>query len=162
MVGLKFKVKLSSSKKHIYRTFKPKKVSRLVIGKVIYVDDAYGVELHMDTYEYKPGEHKFKDVLILPFTKESYNIKGVKDVFSREKDEHNHYVHYIRSEFKAKIFPGDSSKLLPFALNVYVSGYICTLNDKPVFSFHKLIPVSKRKLKDEVYHTTGLEVSDDE
>lgn len=69
---------------------------------------------------------------ILPFTKRSYDLKGKTSIFSKTKGKYG-YTRHIRTEDKAKVFPGDSDKYVPFAPNWMVKGNI--INDKGILKF---------------------------
>ena len=69
---------------------------------------------------------------ILPFTKRSYDLKGKTSIFSKTKGKYG-YTRYVRTEDKAKVFPGDSDKYVPFAPNWMVKCDI--INDKGILKF---------------------------
>ena len=69
---------------------------------------------------------------ILPFTKRSYDLKGKTSIFSKTKGKYG-YTRHVRTEDKAKVFPGDSDKYVPFAPNWMVKGNI--INDKGILKF---------------------------
>ena len=69
---------------------------------------------------------------ILPFTKKSYDLKGKTSIFSKTKGKYG-YTRHVRTEDKAKVFPGDSDKYVPFAPNWMVKGDI--INDKGILKF---------------------------
>ena len=69
---------------------------------------------------------------ILPFTKRSYDLKGKTSIFSKTKGKYG-YTRHVRTEDKAKVFPGDSDKYVPFAPNWMVKGDI--INDKGILKF---------------------------
>ena len=69
---------------------------------------------------------------ILPFTKRSYDLKGKTSIFTKTKGKYG-YTRYVRTEDKAKVFPGDSDIYVPFAPNWIVKGDI--INDKGVLKF---------------------------
>ena len=69
---------------------------------------------------------------ILPFTKKSYDLKGKTSIFSKTKGKYG-YTRHVRTEDKAKVFPGDSDKYVPFAPNWMVKGNI--INDKGILKF---------------------------
>ena len=83
----------------------------------------------------------FPDLLVLPFTENSYNLKGRKNVFSRTKDEFGKRTRYIRSEEKAKFHYGDSNRYIPFAPNWIVKGNIIRDNGILKFDFIDLITI---------------------
>ena len=82
-----------------------------------------------------------KGRVILPFTKNSYDLKGRKNVFTRIKDEFGRRTRYIRSEEKAKFHYGDSDRYIPFAPNWIVKGNIIKDNDVLKFDFIDLITI---------------------
>ena len=94
-------------------------------GYVILENEEYKVLLANESYDI----HNRK---ILPFTKRSYDLKGKTSIFSKTKGKYG-YIRHIRTEDKAKVFPGDSDKYVPFAPNWMVKGNI--INDKGILKF---------------------------
>ena len=94
-------------------------------GYVILEDEEYKVLLANESYDI----HNRK---ILPFTKRSYDLKGKTSIFTKTKGKYG-YTRYVRTEDKAKVFPGDSDIYVPFAPNWIVKGDI--INDKGVLKF---------------------------
>lgn len=94
-------------------------------GYVILEGEEYKVLLANESYDI----HNRK---ILPFTKRSYDLKGKTSIFSKTKGKYG-YTRHIRTEDKAKLFPGDSDKYVPFAPNWMVKGNI--INDKGILKF---------------------------
>ena len=94
-------------------------------GYVILEDEEYKVLLANESYDI----HNRK---ILPFTKRSYDLKGKTSIFSKTKGKYG-YTRHVRTEDKAKVFPGDSDKYIPFAPNWMVKGNI--INDKGILKF---------------------------
>ena len=94
-------------------------------GYVILEGEEYKVLLANESYDI----HNRK---ILPFTKKSYDLKGKTSIFSKTKGKYG-YTRHVRTEDKAKVFPGDSDKYVPFAPNWIVKGDI--INDKGVLKF---------------------------
>ena len=94
-------------------------------GYVILEDEEYKVLLANESYDI----HNRK---ILPFTKRSYDLKGKTSIFSKTKGKYG-YTRHVRTEDKAKVFPGDSNKYVPFAPNWMVKGNI--INDKGILKF---------------------------
>lgn len=86
-------------------------------------------------------DDKLYNNMILPFTKKSYELKGCINIFSRTKDEHNNYVRYVRNEEKAKTFPGDPNKYVPFAPNWIVKGDIVKEDLVLKFDFKNLLTI---------------------
>ena len=94
-------------------------------GYVILEGEEYKVLLVNESYDI----HNRK---ILPFTKKSYDLKGKTSIFSKTKGKYG-YTRHVRNEDKAKVFPGDSDKYVPFAPNWMVKGNI--INDKGILKF---------------------------
>ena len=94
-------------------------------GYVILEGEEYKVLLANENYDI----HNRK---ILPFTKRSYDLKGKTSIFTKTKGKYG-YTRYVRTEDKAKVFPGDSDIYVPFAPNWIVKGDI--INDKGVLKF---------------------------
>ena len=94
-------------------------------GYVILEGEEYKVLLANESYDI----HNRK---ILPFTKRSYDLKGKTSIFSKTKGKYG-YTRHVRTEDKAKVFPGDSDIYVPFAPNWMVKGDI--INDKGVLKF---------------------------
>lgn len=94
-------------------------------GYVILEDEEYKVSLINESYDINNRK-------ILPFTKKSYDLKGKTSIFSKTKGKYG-YTRYVRTEDKAKVFPGDSDKYVPFAPNWMIKGDI--INDKGVLKF---------------------------
>ena len=94
-------------------------------GYVILEGEEYKVLLANESYDI----HNRK---ILPFTKKSYDLKGKTSIFSKTKGKYG-YTRHVRTEDKAKVFPGDSDIYVPFAPNWIVKGDI--INDKGILKF---------------------------
>ena len=94
-------------------------------GYVILEDEEYKVLLANESYDIRNRK-------ILPFTKRSYDLKGKTSIFSKTKGKYG-YTRHVRTEDKAKVFPGDSDIYVPFAPNWIVKGDI--INDKGILKF---------------------------
>ena len=94
-------------------------------GYVILEGEEYKVLLANESYDIYNRK-------ILPFTKRSYDLKGKTSIFSKTKGKYG-YTRHVRTEDKAKVFPGDSDKYVPFAPNWMVKGNI--INDKGILKF---------------------------
>lgn len=107
--------------------------NKLTQARVIKEDGEYKAYIDI------PTDDIIKPKLIIPFTKRSYNLKGRRDIFSKEKGEHG-YIRYVRDESKAKYFDVDEEIYVPFAPNWLVSGYIVKLeNGSKAFDFKDII-----------------------
>lgn len=113
-----------------------KRLTNLIKGICVKEGDIY--KIAVDVKELKPNiiDKGQPDLLVLEFTEESYNLKGVVSVFDRKPDEYGKYTRYIRNESQCKFFPGSKEKLVPFCKNWVCSGYIVKRNGKLLFDFH--------------------------
>ena len=122
-LGLSLKISVPKSKTILKSSIKIEAKDKR--GYVILEDEEYKVLLANESYDI----HNRK---ILPFTKKSYDLKGKTSIFSKTKGKYG-YTRHVRTEDKAKVFPGDSDKYVPFAPNWMVKGNI--INDKGVLKF---------------------------
>ena len=102
-------------------------------GYVILEDEEYKVLLANESYDI----HNRK---ILPFTKRSYDLKGKTSIFTKTKGKYG-YTRYVRTEDKAKVFPGDSDKYVPFEPNWMVKGNIINYKGILKFDFVELLTI---------------------
>ena len=112
---------------------------KLVKGMCIKEGDTFKIQV--DVRALKPNiiEKGQPDLLLLDFTEESYELKSVISVFDRNPDDKGRYTKYIRNETKAKFFPGNVEKYVPFCHNWICSGYIVRRNGKMMFDFNECI-----------------------
>ena len=102
-------------------------------GYVILENEEYKVLLTNE----RDGIHNHT---ILPFTEKSYDLKGKTSIFSKTKGKYG-YIRHIRPEDKAKVFPGDPDKYVPFAPNWIVKGNIVNDNGILKFDFIELLTI---------------------
>lgn len=118
------------------------KITKLISGVCIKKGNKYFISIdvnvipksHSDKIDYKSVKD---NRLVLEFTDNSYNLKNVLAVFSRTKDKRGNYVRYIRDVSKARFFPGDTSKLVPFCDNWICTGHVVLKKDKLMFDFNE-------------------------
>ena len=122
-LGLSLKISVPKSKTIPKHSIKIEAKNKR--GYVILEDGDYKVSLINES----DGIHNHT---ILPFTKKSYDLKGKTSIFTKTKGKYG-YTRYVRTEDKAKVFPGDSDIYVPFAPNWIVKGDI--INDKGVLKF---------------------------
>ena len=98
-------------------------------------------KIRINVKELKPNiiDKGQPDILILDFTEESYELKGITSVWDRNPDKNGKYIRYIRSETKAKFHPGSPERYVPFCNNWICSGYIIRRNGKLMFDFNECI-----------------------
>ena len=132
-LGLSLKISIPKKSKNVSKP-SIKIEAKNKKGRVILEDEEYKVLLINES----DGIH---NRIILPFTKNSYDLKGRKNVFTRTKDEFGRRTRYIRSEEKAKFHYGDSNRYIPFAPNWIVKGNIIKDNNVLKFDFIDLITI---------------------
>ena len=127
---MELKLKFVIKAKH-----KPKRTERgtkLYQGLVILDEDnTYKVHITID------GSTN----LVLPFTKESYNLKDKTTIFSKTRGKYG-YDRIVRNEWKAKFAPGDNKRYIPFAPNWIVNGYIYIVDGVKCFHFNRIITLN--------------------
>lgn len=75
----------------------------------------------------------YPDILSIPFTKESYSLKGKEKIFTKTCDETGRYTCIVRRKQEANLFPGSDKTYSPFRENCVYSGYIVKIKDKLYF-----------------------------
>ena len=113
--------------------------TKLVRGICFKEGDNY--KIRIDTKVLNPDivDKGNPDFLVLDFTEESYNIKGVISVFDKIPNKFGKYVRYIRNELKAKFFPGSQEKYVPFCPNWICNGHIIKRDGVMLFNFNECI-----------------------
>ena len=92
--------------KKVVRTDNNKKLtSKLVKGLCIKNGDDYLISINVKSLKPDIIDKGQPDLLILPFTEESYDLKGICSVFDRNPDKKGKYIRYIRNETSAKMIP---------------------------------------------------------
>lgn len=128
-----------AQKKRVVRHDGNKRLTKLVRGICFLEGDNFKIQVDAKVLNPDIIEKGKPDILVLDFTEESYNLKGVASVFDRKPDEHGKYTRYIRNAIHAKFFPGDSERYVPFCKNWICSGYVVRRNGKMMFEFNECI-----------------------
>ena len=134
-----------TSFKLVPKTRKPninvdKKITLKLIKGVCF-KEGKEFKIRINVKELKPDiiDKGQPDILILNFTEESYELKGITSVWNRNPDKNGKYIRYIRSETKAKFHPGSPEMYVPFCHNWICSGYIVRHNGKMMFDFNECL-----------------------
>ena len=127
------------SKKRSKNDCNKRLTSKLVRGVCFVEGDDFKIQV--DAKALKPNiiDKVQPDLLILNFTEESYELKGVLSVFDKKPDKNGKYIRYIRNEVHARNFPGNKERYVPFCKNWVCSGYIVRRNGKMMFDFNECI-----------------------
>ena len=78
------------------------------------------------------GFEGYKDVTILPFSEESFRLKGRTDIFLKEKDNTGHFVHIVRDECQVRNYLNPDI-YCSLCENSIFKGHIIKDKDKIVF-----------------------------
>lgn len=115
---LKFTIKPSALKK-------PKTPSnnKKYLTKILYCvahNTEEGWVAHINTR----GLEGYEDLTILPFTKQSFELKGRHDVFLHHKDKTGHWVRIMRNSMESIINPGSPEVYCTLCENDCFTGHI--------------------------------------
>lgn len=103
-------------------------IKQVLYCKPVCVNDE--LVAHINT----KGLDGYETVTILPFSKESFDLKGKTHIFAKEKSKDNKYVHIIRNKDTAEMYPGDDERYTPICENSIYKGYIVKRDNKLVFN----------------------------
>lgn len=131
--------KLVFKKRVVRRDDNKRLTPKLVRGVCLKDGDDYKIQLDIKSLKPNIIDKGQPDILVLDFTEESYELKGITSVFSRQPDKDGKYTRYIRNEVHAKFHPGSPEKYTPFCRNWICSGYIVRRNGKLMFDFNECI-----------------------
>lgn len=102
-------------------------IKQVLYCKPVLVDDI--LVAHINT----KGLDGYENVTILPFSKESFELKGKIHIFAKEKNKEDKYVHIIRSKDTAEMYPGNDEIYTPICENSLYKGYIIKSGKELVF-----------------------------
>ena len=126
LVGVKINVVKGVKKRVISKNFTV--ISRLCKAVVIKIDNSYKAKILISGDECEP------EYIIIPFTEDSYNLKGKEIIFSKERTDKG-YICNIRDIQTSIIYPGDSTKFIPFRENIVIVGNIVKQLGKMYFNY---------------------------
>lgn len=112
-------------------------IKQALYCKPVYVNDE--LVAHINT----KGLDGYENVTILPFSKESFDLRGKTHIFAREKNKDGKYVHIIRSKDVSEMYPGDEERYTPICENSIYRGYIVKCNNKLAFKVIEYIGTIK-------------------
>ena len=161
--GIKLKLKVAKPTKKVEpKEVPPKKLTKLVNGKVVLIDGKYYCFVqYYDFNERLFGNTDIIEItdiaksLNIPFTEESYDIKQFRTIFTRDKTKYG-YLSLVRTESQIVFGNYNPDKYIPFAPNWIVRGWIVKINDKLQFKFRNLVTIAGHN-----YNYRGL-LDDDE
>ena len=122
-----FTINIAKSFKKKPKTSKPNRVSRLCIGTTIKEGNEYKIKISLK------NDPEYPDFIVVPFTKESLNLRGKIIVYSHNKDKYGHHIAYYRDPFMCKIFPGLPIQYTAVIEKLVCSGYVIRKDGKLMF-----------------------------
>ena len=131
--------KLIPKKRTINRECNKKLTPKLVKGICFKEENDFKIKINVKDLKPDIIDKSQPDILVLNFTEESYDLKGIISVFDRKPDKNGKYTRYVRSETKAKFHPGSPERYVPFCCNWVCNGYIVKHNGKTMFDFNECL-----------------------
>ncbi len=114
-------------------TEKPKKYNAVKLTKTLYavakLNEKGVFEAHINT----KGITGYGDITVLPFSLKSYDLKYRNHIWLDKKDDHNHWVHIIRTDIDAMISQSECKGIVPLVDDGIFSGRIIRENDVKKF-----------------------------
>lgn len=134
LVGIKINIAKGNKKKRNVNSIEGIIISRVCRAIVIKDDDGFKAKINLD-------KDKNSDILLVPFTAESYNIKNKEIIFSKERIDDGRYRCIIRDKLKANIY-NDTEHYIPFRENIVITGDILRIDGKMYFRYKQFISFS--------------------
>lgn len=128
---LNFTLKPFVKKKVKNTSIRPANASRLCAGVVVVIDGEYRIKI------YTKYDEDFDESIIIPFTEESFNLKGRKRVFSKHKDKYGHNILYIRDKNESIGKPLSSDIYTSVVEREVCTGYILRRNGALYFDLRE-------------------------
>ena len=122
-----FTINIAKGIKKKSKPSKPNRISRLCIGTVIKDNEEYKIKISLR------NDPDYPDYLVVPFTKESLELKGKVIVYSHEKDKYGHHIAYHRDPSMCKLFPGLPTQYTAVIERLVCSGYVVRKDGKLMF-----------------------------
>ena len=133
LLGIKINIAKGNKKKRNVST-ESNVISRVCRAVVIKDDEGFKAKIVVDNEENS-------DILLIPFTTESYNIKGKEIIFSKERIDDGKFRCVIRDKASAILY-NDVEHYIPFRENIVVTGNIVRINGKMYFRYKEFISFS--------------------
>ena len=131
--------KLIPKKRTVTYDGNKKLTPKLIKGVCFREGDDFKIQINVKALKPDIIDKAHPDILLLDFTEESYELKGVLSVFNRKPNKNGKYIRYIRSESNAKFMPGSPDIYVPFCNNWVCNGYIVKRNGKIMFDFNECL-----------------------
>lgn len=153
-----FTINLAKGFKKKPKTSKSDIVSKLCIGITVKEGDEYKIRVSLK------NNSEYPNFIVIPFTKESLELKGKVIVYSHEKEKYGHYIAYYRDPYLCKLFPGLPSQYTAVRDKLICSGYVIRKDGKLMFDLTETHGVGNyvHDLPDITDYSTSLFQSNDE
>lgn len=133
-----FTIKIATNNKPKREFLRTNKVSRKCQAIVIKDEGILKARINISPLE------ESEELIVIPFTERSLDLKGKTYVFLKNKDEHNHYVCIIRDIHKADLYPGLNTQYDALHEGLLISGYIIRKDGKLYFDYEDIINFSEK------------------
>lgn len=133
LVGIKINIAKNNKKKR-NKSIEGIIISRICRAIVIKDNESFKAKININNEDHS-------DILLIPFTTESYNIKGKEVIFSKERIDNNRFRCVIRDKYLAQLY-NDIEHYIPFRENIVITGNIIRINGKMYFQYKDFISFS--------------------
>lgn len=133
LLGIKIHIAKGNKKKRNVST-ESNVISRICRAIVIKDDEGFKAKIRVNNEENA-------DILLIPFTTESYDIKGKEIIFSRERIDDGRFRCIIRDKASAILY-NDVENYIPFRENIVITGNIVRIDGKMYFQYKEFISFS--------------------
>lgn len=133
LLGIKINIAKGNKKKRNVST-KSNVISRICRAVVIKDDEGFKAKINIDNEE-------TSDILVIPFTTESYDIKGREIIFSKERINNGRFLCLIRDKASSNLY-NDVEHYIPFRENIVITGNIVRIDGKMYFRYKEFISFS--------------------
>lgn len=127
-----FKFKPVHIKKNVVK-HRSNRVSNQLYCVCVKEDDEFKAHVNITS------ELEFPDTLVIPFTEDSYNLKGKTDIFTKVPDKNGKYTRICRTSVHAEQFPNLDELYTPFREMYVYSGYIVIVDGHHEFEVSNFV-----------------------
>lgn len=133
LFGIKINIAKINKKKYS-KSIKGTIISRVCRAIVIKDNNEFKAKIAVNNEENS-------DILLIPFTAESYDIKGKEIIFSKKKIDNNRFRCIIRDKYSAQLY-NNVECYIPFRENIVITGYIIRIDEKMYFRYKDFVSFS--------------------
>ena len=106
--------------------------------KAVVIEDNGIFKAKLISSPVENNENELKDIHIIPFSEESFNLKGKTHVFLKEKDKYGHLICIIRDEIESRISPGTNTQYDVLKKGLRLIGHVVNKHGKHYFNYEEL------------------------